>query len=291
FIAITVFGPIVDWSKSGFPLVHYQRKMTVVIQVPQLAEYVLSNPKFFPGLHNASQPRTSKGLQNLDPQRQLEAIWHAMSAYIQEILEAGRGVRIDHFGAFTFEPIVAPYGNPKNFRSSALRLRPCFVPDEKFKTTLRRYAGKEETPTRQGSIYQQGINVMYLNKVPIAAGLFLKTPVVADGVKALFKAVQDLSSRDYNLDLDFKFCRIQVLDGDLKAKFSPGLVLEAQKGAQNWPTREASSNPLPTLAQAMSTVPCEEPAAKCENNDSCNKAEAGGNKADDEVVEATNIGA
>ncbi|KAF4663823.1 hypothetical protein FOZ61_001369 [Perkinsus olseni] len=241
--------------------------MTVVIQVPQLIEFVLSNPKFFPGLHNASQPRTSKGLQSLDPQRQLEAIWHAMSAYIQEILESGKGVRIEHFGAFTFEPLVAPYGNPKNFRSSALRLRPCFVPDDHFKATLRRYAGKEETPVREGSIYQQGINMMYLNKVPIAAGLFLKTQVVVDGVKALFKGVQNLSSRDYNMDLDFKFCRVQILEGDLKAKFSTSLVVEAQKDARQWPTREASTNPLPTLAQAMNA------ADSCEKTDSSEHSE------------------
>ncbi|EER08605.1 conserved hypothetical protein [Perkinsus marinus ATCC 50983] len=242
--------------------------MTVVIQVPQLVEFVLSNPKFFPGLHTTSQPRTSTGLQNLDPQRQLQAIWNAMSDYLREVLESGKGVRIDHIGAFAFEPVVAPYGNPKNFRSSALQLRPCFLPDGGFKATLPRYAGKEETPLRGGSIYQQGINMIYLNKVPIAAGLFLKTQVVADGISALFKAVKDLSSRGYNLDLDFKFCRWQIIDGDLKVsliwvfsrssnkfidqtKFSPSLVREAQKDARQWPTRDASANPLPTLAQAL----------------------------------------
>ncbi|KAF4709152.1 hypothetical protein FOZ62_021154, partial [Perkinsus olseni] len=67
--------------------------------------------------------------------------------------------------------------------------------------------------------------------------------------------------------LDFKFCRVQILEGDLKAKFSTSLVVEAQEDARQWPTREASSNPLPTLAQAMNA------ADSCEKTDSSEHSE------------------
>merc|ERR1719421_1066460 len=177
------------------------------VQIRQLIEFVLNNPKNYAGIHNASQPRTTQGLPQLDPSRQMMLVWDGMCAYVQEVLEAGKSVNIKTFGAFTFEPIVAAGGNQKNARGHSLRLRPCFLASDALKETLHRYPGKEEVAPAHGSVYQQGIKMTYLNTVPIAAGTYFKEPVVAASLRAMFAAVLDLATRGYAVELDFKFAK------------------------------------------------------------------------------------
>lgn len=81
------------------------------VQIRQLIEFVLNNPKNYSGIHNASQPRTTQGLPQLDPSRQMLLIWDGMCAYVEEILGQGKSVNVKNFGAFTYEPIVAAGGN------------------------------------------------------------------------------------------------------------------------------------------------------------------------------------
>jgi hypothetical protein len=41
----------------------------IAVIVPQVIEYILSNPGLFPGHHNFTEERTSDGLTVLDPTR------------------------------------------------------------------------------------------------------------------------------------------------------------------------------------------------------------------------------
>lgn len=69
-----------------------------------------------------------------------------------------------------------------------------FVPDPSFQQHLSRYHGKEQiTPAKsQNSIFQKGFRMIYCNPVPIAAACLLGKDVVADALRTIFLAVQDL---------------------------------------------------------------------------------------------------
>jgi len=77
----------------------------MVVTDTELITHVLNNPKSYPGPHNVSQERTSKGLQKLDPHRQLTLIWDAASNRLREMLLEGNSVSIPKFGTFSFEPV------------------------------------------------------------------------------------------------------------------------------------------------------------------------------------------
>lgn len=207
--------------------------MSSCVFVKQLVQHVLDNPKHYPGPHNLSQPRTSQGLAPLDTTRQLLLIWDAMSQHLREQLEGGRSVNVQGFGTFTFEPLVVddPF-NPK--ARSEVRLRPCFVVHKELKEALYRYPGKEEmrTSPNEGSIYQQGRRVVFLNEVPLAAGCYYKTNVIKSALKAVFAAVVDLAKRDYNLSLDFSGTQVNIQRRNLSVKFSPNLTQVVQETAK-----------------------------------------------------------
>jgi len=162
------------------------------VQARQIVEYVLANPKMYPGLHMSSQQRTSQGMPQLDPQRQMLLIWNAMCSYVQEVLDSGKSMNIRTFGSFTFEPILYAGGHAKNPRGDKLHFRPCFLVAPELRKHLYRYPGKEEMTMQEGSIYQQGCQMSFLNYVPIAAGTYLKEPVIRSSLQAFFSAVVDL---------------------------------------------------------------------------------------------------
>lgn len=202
--------------------------MPSCVFVEQLVQHVLRNPKHYPGPHNLSQPRTSQGLSPLDTTRQTMLIWEAMSEHLRETLESGRSVSVQGFGTFTFESLVTDDpANPK--ARSAVALRPCFVVHTVLKEALYRYPGKEElrTSPNEGSIYQQGRKVVFLNEVPIAAGCYYKTEVIRSTLRALFAAVVDLAKRDYNLSLDFRGVQVNIQNRNLTVRFARDLAANA----------------------------------------------------------------
>jgi hypothetical protein len=208
------------------------------VQVRQVVEYLLANPKIYAGLHTTTQPRTSQGLPQLDPTRQMLLVWDAMCAYIQEVLHTGKSLNIRHFGAFTSESILTGGGNSKNPRGHALKLRPCFLVADDLRETLYRYPGKEEMHTQAGSMYQKGPKMNFLNCTPIAAGTYLKEPVVDSCVRAFFKATLDLATRGYNLNLDFRFGTVKILNRNLHVYFDSDFTDAIQSVATKWPKFE-----------------------------------------------------
>merc|ERR1712216_637545 len=112
-----------------------------------------------------------------------------MCSYVQEVLDSGKSMNIRTFGSFTFEPILYAGGHAKNPRGDKLHFRPCFLVAPELRKHLYRYPGKEEMTMQEGSIYQQGCQMSFLNYVPIAAGTYLKEPVIRASLKAFFAAV------------------------------------------------------------------------------------------------------
>jgi len=208
------------------------------VQLRQVIEFVLQNPKLYPGIHNAPNPRTSQGLPTLDPNRQMQLVWDGMCAYISEKLEAGKSVNIPKFGAFTFEPIVSQGGNMLNPRGNCLGLRPCFICSPELKETLYKFPGKEEVTPNPGSIYQQGMKMQYPNPTPIAAGTYYRPAVVDACIKTIFLGILDLSLRGYSMELDFpNFAKVRIMDRNLKVFFSRNFSGTVQHNVAAWPSR------------------------------------------------------
>jgi len=208
------------------------------VQLRQVIDFVLQNPKLYPGVHNAPNPRTSQGLPTLDPNRQMQLIWDGLCAFIKEKLDQGKSVNIPKFGAFTFESIVSQSGNVVNPRGYALRLRPCFVCGPELRETLYKFPGKEEITPSTGSIYQQGIKMNYVNPAPIAAGTYYRKEVVDACIKAIFLGIVDLSLRGYGMELDFTgFAKVRISDRNLHVFFSKGFTFGAQESVMSWPER------------------------------------------------------
>lgn len=105
-------------------------------------------------------------------------------------------------------------------------MRPCFVIDPRFLVLLTRFNNKEELikPKSQCSVYQRGVNMMYCNPVPIAAGCCLEPKVVEGGLKAIFDAVYNLIALGKNIILKTGFCNICFNSRNLTYSFSPEIM-------------------------------------------------------------------
>jgi hypothetical protein len=98
------------------------------------------------------------------------------------------------------------------------------------------YAGKEDMRNSSGgsynqeplSAFQRGRRVTFMNAVPIAAGCYLRPEVVKSGLDAIFRAMYNLVSRNYDLEIDMKFCIIRLVNRELKVVFKPSLKSSAQ---------------------------------------------------------------
>jgi nucleoid DNA-binding protein len=232
--------------------------------VPQIIEYILVNPGLFEGSHNHSQPRTSDGLTILDPmryeillysriiERQLKLVWEALCIHINDSMSEGRGIQIKNFGAFTFEPRISTNGNSKNRKLSAAHLRPCFVIAPSLESHLKSSSIKDEFDHHiEGSIYQQGVRMSYLNPVPIASGCYYSSDFVRCAVDTFFKAINDLVMRGFNVVVDFeKLASISLMNRTLKVTFNKSLHERVEPIEKSYPLKSINA-PL----SALSVVP------------------------------------
>ena len=76
--------------------------------------------------------------------------------------------------------------------------------------------------------------MIYCNPVPIAAACLLEKGVVADGIKAVFDALIDLTKYGKDVHLAFGFGTFSILDKNLKVNFKKEFVDSIQdKNFQN----------------------------------------------------------
>lgn len=195
----------------------------MVVQVPQLIQHVLQNPKMYPGPHNQSAERTSRGLQKLDTTRQLNLIFDAFCTRLRECLAEGQSISVQNFGTFTTEPkwFISEYGQDKVGR------RPCFLPSNEMKKAMPSWREKEELTIDTNAISTaQSVlaKVAFLNEVPVASGAYYHVDVVRSGLRQLFVGILDLMTREYELDLDFGVCKFRAGHGKIKVAFDPVYV-------------------------------------------------------------------
>lgn len=104
-------------------------------------------------------------------------------------------------------------------------IAPKFIPDPKLAANLSHWAGKDDLDAArsQTSVYQKGFRMIFCNPYPIAAACQLSTGVVKDGMAAFFQACIDLMNFGRDLDLNFGFARIQIIDRNLRVGFKKGI--------------------------------------------------------------------
>lgn len=165
-------------------------------------------------------------------------IWKALVEYLNNNLRSGRSVNIKRFGSFTFDidtelPRIATKSTSMTAHSFGLedqrlerkhvhKVRPCFVVDGFLQPHLIHYKGKEEiVPAKsQNSIFQKGFRMIYCNPVPIAAATLLGKEVVNDALNTIFLAIVDLIKYNRDLNLNFGFARISIVNRGLKVTFA-----------------------------------------------------------------------
>ena len=70
--------------------------------------------------------------------------------------------------------------------------------------------------------------MIFCNPYPIAAACQLPTSVIKDGVEAFFHAVVDLINFGRDIDLNFGFARIHIVDRNLKVGFKKNFTTEVE---------------------------------------------------------------
>jgi len=205
------------------------------MNIDQVFSWILAHKQNYPGRHQESQPRTLQAFKPLEPKSQFHVIFKALSEYIKENLSSGKSVNIRGFGAFSFE-VISDFVKPalfttidfrktlteqRNERKHVHKFRPCFVVDPQLKAMLSRYAGKEELSTTksQNTVYQKGFGMIFCNPTPIAAACYLGKETVVSALAAFTTAVIDLTRLGYDLSLDFDFCKINIIDKNLKYSY------------------------------------------------------------------------
>jgi nucleoid DNA-binding protein len=166
-------------------------------------------------------------------------IWKAFGDYLQEKMDACKGVYVKNFGSFTYEVttekpkmgIDYTQANSKTFsellleKKSTHKLSPCFVIDQRFRRALPKYLYKDvlDKPKSQASVFQKGFQMIYLNFVPIAAACFFSQKLVSDTLNTIFNAIFDIVNYGKNLSLKLGFCNIYFTDGNMRYAFNPNL--------------------------------------------------------------------
>jgi len=210
------------------------------MDIDQIFSWILSHKQNYPGKHQESQPRTVSSFKPLEPKSQFHVIFKSLSEYIKENITSGKSVNLKGLGAFSFE-IDYSHVQPAMFstidfkkqldeqraeRKHVHKIRPCLVVDSKLKYLLSRFANKEEISSTksQNSIYQQGFGMAFCNPAPIAAASYLGKEAVASAIQAFVEAVGNLAQLGYNLDIDFGFCRIKIVNKSLTYNFKQDFV-------------------------------------------------------------------
>lgn len=66
--------------------------------------------------------------------------------------------------------------------------------------------------------------MVFCNAYPIAAACHIPTPVVRDALEAIWAAIIDMVEYGHDLDLNFGFCRITIVDKNLRFVFKKGFA-------------------------------------------------------------------
>lgn len=192
----------------------------MVVRVPELLAHVLRNPASYPGPHNTSQERTSKGYQKLDTTRQLQLIWTGIVTRLEELLHEGKSVSIQNLGCFSFVSVL----HEQRYGADKVSREPAFIPSRELQYACPNYDAKEKI-----NVYVDALSsaqscpskVMILNEVPVAAGTYFKVEIVRSAMKQIFSAVVDLAERGYEMDLGLgNDIKIVIHNRSVKALFS-----------------------------------------------------------------------
>ena len=165
--------------------------------------------------------------------RQLNLIWNGLCVYVAEALHSGKGINIKGFGALTFEAITT--------ETNSISFRPCFIPSQALENMILPRKSQLNVGV-EGSIYQQGIRMTYLNPAPIAAGCYFSTDFVRPTIDIIFRAISDLIYRNYNLRIRIpNLVDISVTSRKLSCVFDKSIIDEGLKISSTWPLKSINN--------------------------------------------------
>lgn len=125
-----------------------------------------------------------------------------------------------------------------------MKLRPCFIEGPELRKSLNTSSLVQQLENRvDGSIYQQGIRISYLNPVPIAQGTFFNSDFVRQSVGIIFRAIADLIARGNDLVIDFEnLAVIRTVDKTLRVSFSRNLASKVKEIEESYPRRSVNAS-------------------------------------------------
>jgi len=199
-----------------------------VVRIPQLLQYVLSNPKTFPGPHQKSAPRTSADVGSVDNRRQLQMIWDATTARLEELfINEGSSVNWPGVGVFSYvRTIKSAKNNVGNdvIGPALVAREPAFVPDNGLKDACPKTSEKSSLDLQADALTAaQSLpnRVHFLNLISVASGIHLDIHVVNSAMKAIGNAIKSLV-KTYQLELDLVPNKIKLIikNKAISCKFS-----------------------------------------------------------------------
>jgi len=185
--------------------------------IKEVIEHVIRNPSHYPGPHLKCQPRTTRALAQLSCERQALLIWDAMCALLRENLNHHNSIVLRKFGTFSFEQKLGEVENKHGQQKTTCTLIPCFMPHDRLRTALTRYANKDAIQRNRSQFQQGPLKTIFLNENTIAAGCYYTTELVQRTLDALFAAIIDLTKRDEMLCLNFGVAKLRINHANLEA--------------------------------------------------------------------------
>ena len=108
--------------------------------------------------------------------------------------------------------------------------------------------------TVEGSIYQQGLRLSYLNPTPIAAACYFSADFVRLVIDTLFRAINDLIFRGYNMRIVIpSLLELRVTNRKLVCSFEASFVSHSHTIASSWP-KKSINGPI-SVFDIPKTVP------------------------------------
>jgi len=193
-----------------------------VVRVPELLGWILKNPKTFPGPHQKSAQRTSSDVGAVDSKRQLQMIWNATTARLEELfIQEGASVNWQGIGVFSY---VRSIKGGASIGVDMVSRQPAFVPDNGLKDACPKTSEKNTLDLQQDALTSaQAVpnQVQFLNLVNIAAGVHLDITVVKSAMNAIVAAIKHLV-KTYELDLELVpgMIKLSVKNKAVVCKFS-----------------------------------------------------------------------
>lgn len=147
-------------------------------------------------------------------------------------MDNARGINVPGLGCFLLEAQTQIADSKIALDRDREVVKPAFIVAAPLQKVLFRYKEREQIKgqyTRSGCIYQLGRQTVHLSPVPIAAACYFRSEVVTSTLNGIFKALEVLIQKDFDVSLDLKFCKLDFVNRTLKTNWRRDTQANAQR--------------------------------------------------------------